>query len=66
MDTKNIGSKIRDYLDENFIKRKYLANKLEISESSLSLILSNKREMSLDTYIVIVECLNLPFEYFLK
>lgn len=66
METKNIGSKIREYLDDNFIKRKYLASKLDISESTLSLLLSNKREMSLDTYVVIIECLNLPFEYFLK
>lgn len=61
-----IGSKIKDYLDENYLKQKYLATRLGISESALSLMLSDKREISLDTYIVIIECLNLPFEYFLR
>lgn len=66
LNTDNVGTKIKAYLDKNFIKNKYLANKLGISETTMSLILSNKRKMSLDAYVVIIDCLGLSFDYFLK
>lgn len=60
-----IGSKIKDYLIENGIKQKYLAEMSNISESKLNLALNDKRHLKFEEYEVICWVLKVGVDQFL-
>lgn len=61
-----IGAKIRDYLKENGIKQKYLAEKTGIGSNKISDICIHDRKIECVEYYKICKALGLPLEYFLQ
>lgn len=57
--------KIILYLKEKGIKRKKIAEVLDVTESNLSMILSGRRKIKLEEYLKICEFLNVTNDYFL-
>lgn len=55
-----------DYLNEHGIKQKYLAEKLGISETSLSYHLSKKSKFTLDFAFAVSQALDISPAIFLK
>ena len=60
-----VGQKIKDYLEKNGIKQKYLAEMSHISEPKLNLTLNGKRRMKFEEYEVICWVLKVGVEQFL-
>lgn len=61
-----IGQKIRDYADEHGVMNKFLAEKAEVTNTKISLILNGKQEIGLIEYYKICQALNVPMETFLE
>lgn len=54
---KPMYEKLRDYIDERGVSRKYVAINMKTSESRLSLILSGKRKLSADEFVVLCQAI---------
>lgn len=61
-----VGSKIKDYLNENGIKQSFLAEKTGLSNSQVSDICIHDRKIDCVEYFRICKALDLPLDYFLK
>lgn len=57
---------LKNYLEENGYKQKFIAAKLDITESALSAILNGKIKCSLETYVNFCRVLEIPFGKFIK
>ena len=56
--------RIKQYLEDNGIKQKYIAEKTGIQENKLSLTLNGQRIMTADEFIKIIYVLNLDANKF--
>jgi len=61
-----VGARIKDYLNENGIKQKFLADKTGLTDSVISDICIHDRKIEITEYHKICKALNLPLEYFLQ
>ena len=61
-----VGSRIRNYLDENGIKRTFLAQRVGMSDSALSDALNEKRKIYAEEYYLICKALNVPMSKFVE
>lgn len=59
-------SALKKYLDDNGYKQKFIAQKVEVSEATLSLILLGKAKCPLETYVSICQVLAVPFGKFIN
>ena len=59
-----IGTKIKRYLDEHYLKQKILQNALGLSKGTISSILSNKRKLSSEELYMVCAVLNVSADYF--
>ena len=59
-----LAENINTYLTEQGIKKKYVAEKSDISENALNLALNGKRRLLADEYIRICKTLDVPFDRF--
>ncbi|MGN0181527.1 MAG: helix-turn-helix domain-containing protein [Candidatus Ornithomonoglobus sp.] len=57
---------ISDYISENGIMKKHVAERSHIELSKLSLILSGKRNLMAEEYVSICDALNVPYDYFVS
>ena len=60
-----IAKSINAYLNEQGIKKKYVAEKTGMSENALNLSLNGKRRLLADEYVKICIALNVPFDHFI-
>jgi len=60
----NINQEIKNYLDANGIKQRFLANKAGLSEKTLSYILTGRSRLTTEVYQKICNALDLPLDYF--
>lgn len=56
----------KNYLEENGYKQKFIAAKINVTEASLSAILTGRMKCSLETYVNICHALEIPFGKFIK
>lgn len=61
-----IGTKIKNYLNENGIKQTFLVDKTGLSASQISDICNHDRKVDAVEYYRICKALNLELEYFFK
>lgn len=61
-----LGAQIKRYLDENGIKQTFLAQKIGTFDSTMSDILSGKRNITAVEYYQICKALNVPMEKFIE
>ena len=61
-----LAENIDTYLNEQGIKKKYVAEKSGISENALSLALKGKRRLLADEYVKICQILDVPFDQFVS
>jgi len=61
-----LSQNINTYLNEQGIKKKYVAEKTGISENALNLVLNGKRRLLADEYVKICNALNVPFDRFIS
>lgn len=61
-----LSQNINTYLNEQGIKKKYVAEKTGISENALNLVLNGKRRLLADEYVKICNALNVPFDRFIN
>lgn len=61
-----LGAKIKRYLDDNGIKQTYLAQKLGLFDSTVSDMLSGKRNITAVEYYKICKAINVPMEKFVE
>ena len=66
MSTSSIGTRMKEYLDQNGIKYNFVAEKANITKAAMSLILSGNRDIKILEYYRICKALNVPFEIFLE
>lgn len=59
-------NQINQFIKENQIKNKFIAEKTGLSESKLSLILKGKRRCEINEYCSICMALNVPFNKFVN
>lgn len=57
---------MRLHIEKSGIKQKYVANKANIDESSLSLILNGKRKCAVDEYLRLCSALDVTFSEFIE
>lgn len=62
----SVEKAICEYLKEEGIRQKWLAEKIGVSEPVLSMILGKGREMRMSEYLKICEVINVEPGYFLK
>lgn len=55
----------KNYLEENGYKQKFIAAKADITETTLSEILTGRRKCSLENYVNFCRVLGLPFGQFI-
>ena len=51
MEDRKVHEKLRDYVVEQNIKQKVMAENMDISESRLSMMLSGRRKMTVEDYV---------------
>ena len=56
----------KQYLDDNGIKQKFIAQQAQIADTVLSSILNGRYKCSLENYVNICRALALPFGSFIK
>lgn len=61
-----IGKKIKAYLKEHGLKQNFLCEQLNVSDSTLSQMLSKNRYLPVEVYVKICEALKVDLDYFLK
>lgn len=59
-----VEAQVKDFVKENKISQKLLAQKSGLTENALSLILNGKRKLTADEYISICDALCVPYERF--
>lgn len=57
---------INRYLEEQGIKKKHLAEKAQITENALNLVLKGKRRLLADEYVRVCLALGVPFDKFIN
>lgn len=57
-------SKMRQYIQETGLKQSVIAQKVGITDSSLSLALLGKRRLEAGEYVSICNVLDVPFDFF--
>lgn len=57
---------INSYLEQQGIKKKFLAEKANITENALNLALNGKRRLLADEYVRICSALNVPLDIFIN
>lgn len=66
MTNKDIGVNIKKYAQEHGIMNRFLAEKAEVPNGKMSLILNGKQEIGVLEFFKICEALNVPAETFVK
>lgn len=61
---KLLGSRIKEYLDDNGIKYTHVSEKTGIPMNALSPLLNEKRDVKATEYFVICHALNVPLTKF--
>lgn len=61
-----IGSNIKAYLKENGIKQGFIAEKVGITDCTMSDICNKDRPIDCVIYYKICKVLNLPYEFFIE
>lgn len=61
-----VGQRIKTYLTENGIKQSFLADKTEIPQTVLSLMLNGSRRIEVTQYYKICLALNVDMKKFLE
>ena len=61
-----LGARIKKYLDDNGIKQTFLARKIGTFDSTMSDILSGKRNITAEEYYLICKALNVQMEKFVE
>lgn len=61
-----VGKRIAKYLDDHGIKRTFVAEKVGIENSRLSVLLNKDRAIDCVTYYRICQVLNVPYEQFIE
>ena len=61
-----IGSNLKAYLKENGIKQGFVAEKVGISDSTMSDICNKDRPIDCVIYYNICKVLNVPYEFFIE
>lgn len=59
-----VGKKIKKYLDENGIKYSFVAEKIGMPMNMFSPLLSGKRKMSAEEYLLICNAIGVDAGYF--
>lgn len=59
-----VGKKIKKYLDENGIKYSFVAEKIGMPMNMFSPLLSGKRKMSAEEYLLICKAIGVDASYF--
>lgn len=62
----DIGKKIKEYADLRGIKYRYLAEKAGVSDSVMSKMLSDQRDINVLEYYDICKALDVPMDYFVR
>ena len=66
MSAASIGTRIKEYLDQNGIKYSFVAEKANIAAPVMSLTLAGNREVKILEYYRICKVLNVPFDKFIS
>lgn len=61
-----IGDSIREYIEKNGTKKRFVAQKSGISDPIFSAIINNRRNVSVIEYYRICKALDVPFEKFIE
>lgn len=61
-----VGTRIKQYIEDNGIKQSYLSRVTKIPEAKLSLSLNEKRKFNFEEYEVLCFCLNVDTNRFIK
>ena len=61
-----VGERIGVYVREHGIMNKFLAEKAEVTDQKMSLILKGKQEVGVIEYYKICKALNVPMEQFIE
>ena len=61
-----IGERIANYTRDHGVMNKFLAEKAEVSDAKISLILKGKQEIGVIEYYKICKALNVPMEQFIE
>lgn len=61
-----LGARIKKYLDDKGIKQSFLARKIGTYDSTMSDILSGKRNITAEEYYLICKALDVPMEKFVE
>lgn len=61
-----VGEKVGNYAREHGVMNKFLAEKAEVSDAKISLILNGKQEIGVIEYYKICQALSVPMETFLE
>lgn len=63
---QKLGPKIQKYLKEEGISQDFLAERLEISVSSLNQMLTGSSKLPAEVYLKICQLLHRPVDYFIE
>ena len=61
-----IGGRIKNYLEDNGIKQRFVADRAGISDSAMSDICNEKRKVDVLEYYQICKALAVPLDFFLE
>ena len=61
-----VGERIGVYVREHGIMNKFLAEKAEVTDQKMSLILNGKQEIGVIEYYKVCNALNVPMEQFIE
>ncbi len=59
-----MGAKIKNYIQEEGLKYKAIADRIGVPLNSFSAMLNGKRRITADEYVKICKALNVPLETF--
>lgn len=61
-----VKDKIAEYLHKNGIKQKFIADQADMTQASISGVVSGKRDLEVEEYVRICDALNVPYDYFMR